>query len=266
MTEPLVTRAIHGDDDAAVAVLTLNRPDQLNPLDQHTIQALIAAIDETVAERRARALVITGAGRAFSAGGDLKRYQDLYRDRSRFDQFLDDFATLCDRVEHGPLVSVAMINGACIAGGLELALACDLVTMADTAVVADGHLRFAQLPGAGSSQRLVRAIGASRAKAWILTARHFSAAEAAAAGLVCEVTPPDQLLARTLEIASGIAVQSPLAVDYAKRLIALTESLPLEEGLAAERRFVGDYATTSFDAMEGLRAFAERRAPHYRGA
>lgn len=264
MSEALVVRQVVGEPGGAVAILTLNRPDQLNPLDHDTIRSLNDALDELVDGRQARVVVITGSGRAFSAGGDLKRYQDLYRDRTRFDRFLDDFAALCERVEHGPLISVAMLNGTCVAGGLELALACDVVTMAEGATVADGHLRFAQLPGAGGSQRLVRAIGAARAKAWILTAQHYSAEEAAAAGLVALVASPEQLRDRTLELAHRMSTYSPLAVRNAKQLLAYTETLTLDEGLGAERQLVGDYATTSFDAMEGLQAFAERRPPNYR--
>jgi enoyl-CoA hydratase len=164
------------------------------------------------------------------------------------------------------VVSIAMVNGTCVAGGLELVLSCDLTVMASDAVIGDSHLRFAQLPGAGGSQRLVRAVGPARARAWILSGAHYSAEAAMAAGLVAEVVTPDLLRGRTLQLATTIAGYSPLAVRRAKTLLDLAEQASMDARLAAERSLVHDYATTSFDATEGLAAFAERRPPKYRGA
>jgi enoyl-CoA hydratase len=195
----------------------------------------------------------------------LKGYQTLYRAPEEFARFLDTFRQVCDLLERSPAVTVAMVNGACVAGGLELALACDLVTMADSAMIGDGHLRFGQLPGAGGSQRLVRAIGRQRARHWLLTARLFDAAAALAAGLVVGTFPTDQLQTETLALLTPILSQSPLAVAKMKELIRLADEAPLSEGLVEEMRIVFDYAVTSHDAMEGLMAFAERRNPSYRG-
>jgi enoyl-CoA hydratase len=264
MTDRILTEAFHERERGGIAVLTLNRPEHRNPLDHDTLRALIAAIDRIVVEAT-RVVVITGAGSAFSAGGDLKKYQELYRDGDRFDRFLDDFAALCDRLEGGPFVSIAMVNGTCVAGGLELVLACDLVVMAHDAKIGDGHLRFGQLPGGGGSQRLVRAIGPARARAWILSGRLYSADEAAASGLVSDVWPRAELEARTLELASMISAHSPLAVRRARELLAIADSETLPDRLEQERRVVHDYATSSFDATEGLMAFAEKRPARYRG-
>jgi enoyl-CoA hydratase len=263
--QPRVVRETVSEDDQQIEVLTLDRPQQMNPLDHRTIVELGEALDAVVADGSSNVVVITGAGKVFSAGGDLKAYQDLYRNRVAFDSFLSDFAAVCDRLEQGPLVSIAMVNGTCVAGGLELVLSCDLTLMADDAVIADGHLRFGQLPGAGGSQRLVRAIGPTQARAWILTGGHYSAEAAMTAGVISEVVPSAQLRQRTLQLASTISAYSPLAVRHAKTLLNLAESATLADRLAAERALVGDYATTSFDATEGLIAFAERRSPKYRG-
>jgi enoyl-CoA hydratase len=266
MSSPRVLHELVTENDRHIALLTLNRPDQLNPLDHATIVELGEALDAVTAAGQASVVVITGAGKAFSAGGDLKAYQDLYRRPAAFSAFLSDFAAVCDRLEHSAFVSIAMVNGTCVAGGLELILSCDLALMADDAVIGDSHLRFAQLPGAGGSQRLVRAIGATQARAWILSGAHYSAEAARAAGLIAEVVPPVDLRRRTLQLAATIAGYSPLAVRYAKSLLHLAESSSMQDRLNAERALVQEYATTSFDATEGLSAFAERRPPNYRGA
>jgi enoyl-CoA hydratase/carnithine racemase len=248
-----------------VGMLTLDRPDQRNPLDHGTVSALLCALDDLEEAPGVSAVVLTGNGPAFSAGGDLKAYRDLYARPLAFAAFLTDFAALCDRLERGPFVSIAMVNGSCVAGGLELLLACDLAVMADDATIGDGHLAFGQLPGAGGSQRLVHAVGQRTARRLVLTATMVSAAEAHTLGLVAEVCPAAELRERTLAIAAGTANFSPLAVRHAKTLLDLAVQLPQAEGLVAERDLVQTYATESYDATEGLAAFAERRPPQFRG-
>jgi enoyl-CoA hydratase/carnithine racemase len=265
-SEALILRERTELDGAGVVILTLNRPQDRNPLDGATLELLRDLLLEISLDDTIRAIVITGAGPAFSAGGDLKGYQTLYRAPEEFARFLDTFREVCDLLERSAAVTVAMVNGACVAGGLELVLACDLVTMADSAMIGDGHLRFGQLPGAGGSQRLVRAIGWQRARHWLLSARLFDAPAALAAGLVVGTFPDEELRAETLALLTPILSQSPLAVSKMKELIRLADETPLSEGLRQEMRIVSDYAVTSHDAMEGLMAFAERRNPTYRGS
>ena len=262
--KPLLLTEIVALDAGDVAVLTLDRPEQRNPLDWGTVRELRAALSAVTAAG-ARAVIVTGNGPAFSAGGDLKGYLDLYERPGDFAAFLDDLAGVCDTLERGPLPSIAMVNGTCVAGGLELALSCDLVVLADDARVGDGHLRFGQLPGAGGSQRLVRAIGPQRAREWLLTGELHTAQVAYAAGLAAAVVPGAELRARTLALAQLVCRHSPLALRRAKELIALAFDTPLDEGLRRERALVHEYATTSFDATEGLRAFDERREPRFEG-
>jgi enoyl-CoA hydratase len=249
-------------------LITLNRPDQRNPLDKNTVATLremVAAANND--DPAVQAIVITGNGPAFSAGGDLKGYQQLYRDPPALRRFLDDFADLCRLLERGRCVSVAMVNGACVAGGLEVALACDLVTIADDARIADGHLQFGQLPGAGGSQRLCRAIGLQKAKEMLLTGRFYAAAEAVAMGLASVQAPREQLRDATFALVDEVCAHSPLALARMKTLVGYAVDLNLDDALRAELDLVQEYATTSFDAYEGLEAFASRprRAPQFRG-
>jgi enoyl-CoA hydratase/carnithine racemase len=247
------------------ALLTLNRPAARNPIDKVTIRLLKNILRELITEDEVAAVIITGAGEAFSAGGDLKGYMSLYQDNEAFRTFMSDFDEVCRILETAPLPTIAMINGTCVAGGLELSLACDFITIADDARVGDGHLRFAQLPGAGGSQRLVRAIGVQRAKHWLYTARLFPAAEAVAAGLAVFSCPAHDLLDRTLTLAAEITELTPQGWRTMKRLVDVAQQNHLEDGLKIEGSTVFEYATSSYDATEGLKAFAERRPPHYLG-
>lgn len=250
---------------AEIAVLRLNRPDQHNPLDKVTLLELLRLLTELSAPGGPDAIVLTGNGDSFSAGGDMKGYQSLYQDKPQFREFMRTFDDVCTLLEGGSAITVAMVNGTCVAGGLELALACDLITMSEDARIGDGHLRFGQLPGAGGSQRLVRAIGLQQARNWLLTGRLFDAATAAATGLTALVAPADALTRQTLDLTAAAATHSPLAREKMKELLRVAVTMPLDEALQYEQDLVHLYATTSFDAHEGLAAFAERRPPHYRG-
>jgi len=251
--------------DGAVATLTLNRPEQLNPLDWSTVKALrdcYARLDE---DPGVRVVIVTGAGRAFSAGGDLEGYLKLYRRPDEFRMFLDDLFALFDRMEASPKVNIAAVNGFCVAGGLELMLACDLVVASEASRIGDGHLNFGQLPGAGGSQRLPRAIGALRAKQLMLTGEMIDAREAERIGLVNMVVPAAELMAAANRLAAGLLSKSPLGLKGAKRLVNEGLKMGFQESLKFEIETVHRYATTSHDATEGLNAFREKRKPVFRG-
>ncbi len=246
------------------ARLTLARPERLNPLDWPTIRELRVAVAEIDAKAGIDAVVITGSGRSFSAGGDLEGYLQLYRDPDRFAAFLDDFFKLLDAIEASNKIYIAAVNGVCVAGGLELLLACDLVVAAASARIGDGHLNFGQLPGAGGSQRLPRAIGLLRAKHLILTGALLSATEAERIGLVNEVVADDQLEAAVERLIVGLSEKSRVGLRGAKHLANLTLTKDLASGLREEMQFVHRYATTEPDATEGLLAFRDKRKPVFR--
>lgn len=249
----------------AAVWLTLDRAEKLNPLDWATVKALRAAVDAIEADAVVRSVVITGRGRSFSAGGDLDGYVRLYRDPPSFQGFLDDFLALLEAIEASAKIYVAAINGVCVAGGLEVLLACDVVIAAETARIGDGHLNFGQLPGAGGSQRLPRAVGSIRAKHLVLSGELLSAAEAERIGLVTQVVPAVELEARVTAYLDAMHEKSPAGLRGAKHLINLAARTDLADGLRQEVAYVHRYATTEPDATEGLIAFHERRAPRFGG-
>lgn len=252
-------------DGHVVRVLTFQRPKQRNPIDLATLHELAPLLTAATDDDQVDAIVLTGSGPAFSAGGDLRGYVSLYEDPPAFRDYLERFAAVCAQLELADVVTIAMVNGACVAGGLEIALACDLMIAADTATIADGHLVFGQLPGAGGSQRLCRAIGLQKAKELLLTGRTIDAAEAASIGLVAEAVPADDLERRVLEVAAAAGSHSRLGVQRMKELIVLSQDEDRATALRAEMDLVTDYATRSHDATEGLHAFLERRPPRWQG-
>ena len=253
------------DWQGPIARITLNRPEKLNPLDWSTVKELKSAVAEIDARPGALAAVITGSGRSFSAGGDLDGYIGLYRRPDDFAQFLEDFRQMLVGIESSSRIFVAAINGVCVAGGLELLLACDIVYAADTARIGDGHVNFGQLPGAGGSQRLPRAVGLTEAKHLILTGDLLPAAEAMRIGLVNKVVPAADLEAAVTALTAKFQEKSPVGLATAKRLANMTLEHGLSEGLAREIAVVHRYATTEHDATEGLIAFKEKRKPNFKG-
>lgn len=247
-----------------LGVLTLSRADKMNPLDRGTVSALREAVAALERDKDVGVVAITGAGRAFSAGGDLAGYVKLYRSAAEFRAFLQDFHDLLAAIEASEKIYIAAVNGFCVAGGLELMLACDVVLAAEGAKIGDGHVNFGQLPGAGGSQRLPRAIGVLRAKRLMLSGELLPARECERIGLVGEVVPDGQLMQRVREVATGLLEKSPAGVRGVKHLVNAGMQGSLEAGLALEMDYVHRYATTEPDATEGLLAFAEKRKPAYR--
>ena len=222
--------------DGPVARLVFDRPAQLNALTPSLIaQALQAA--EAIAASDARVLVVSGAGRAFSAGVDLKAASspDYTRDVAR--HFSEQARALALLFETMPQAVIAQVSGYCFTGGLELALACDLIIAADDAIFCDTHGKLGLRPGWGLSQRLPRRIGAMRAREMSFTARRVGAAEAARIGLALEHIRVDRLARRVDELARQIAEMSPRSITAYKALYRASETLGLDEGLAFEAAY-----------------------------
>lgn len=245
-----------------VVLLTLERADVRNAIDDALLGALLAAVREVAVDGSVRALVVTGSGlAAFSAGMDL-------RERAGFDdaQLADQherIVALMTELTELPVPSIAAVEGFCLAGGFELALACDLIVASREAVFGLPETRIGIFPGGGSARLLTWAVGASRARDLILTGRRLSGAEAEAWGLVARLVETGRSLEAALSLADALAEAAPLGLREAKRAIhAATGSL--RDGQAAEDAMY-DVVVRSEDRREGFRAFVEKRPPRFEG-
>jgi enoyl-CoA hydratase len=249
------------------AVLRLNRPEQLNPIDWDTIRELDARIDEVDANPAVRCVLITGNGRAFSAGGDLKSYRKLQTDPVAFPQFVGDLHETFGRFRTLRVPVVALVNGVTAAGGLELILNCDFTLVAASARIGDGHLNFGQMGGGGVLTLLPRVIGKSRAAELIFSGEFLNAERAVEWGLASRVVADESLLDEGLAFARRVAEKSPIAVTNAKQVMnALwADNGSVDASLRFELERDVYYCLTSHDAPEGLLAFSEKRKPRFKG-
>jgi methylglutaconyl-CoA hydratase len=242
--------------------LTLNRPEAANALSRQLIADLRIELARLSQKTDLLALVITGAGeKVFCAGADLKERRGMSTDEVR--AHLDNQSALMNELAAFPRPVLAVLNGAALGGGLELALACDLRVAIESAQLGLPEVRLGIIPAAGGTQRLARACGLSVAKEMILTGRSVSAA-AAPPGLLNRVCKPESLRAAVGEILAEISQAAPLALGQAKRALDAGWDQDLAAGLALERQCYELLLDTQ-DRQEGLRAFAEKRAPKYQG-
>lgn len=245
---------------AKILVLRLNQPNKLNALSKAMLKDLADHLERVEADSETACVILTGAGRAFSAGADindmLERGLASYADRERL--------AFWDRVQNFSRPLIAAINGYALGGGLEIALLCDVLIAAENAMLGTPEIRIGSFPGDGGTQRLSRLVGKSFAMQMILTGELISADLAERKGLVSEIVPEAQLLPRCIEIARQIAAHSIAVTPYAKAAVNAAFEMPLSAGLAHERKLVNE-AFALDDRREGLRAFAEKRAPRFSG-
>lgn len=245
-----------------VGIITINRPDKRNALNIKTREEGAALLDELRSDISINVVVITGAGnKAFIAGADIGEFagrtammqRDVMTARSLFTA-IDTF----------PKPIIAMINGYCLGGGCELALACDIRLASETASFGQPEINLGIIPGGGGTQRLTRLVGEGKAMEMILTGEIIDAQSAYSIGLVNHVFPAEQLLAKTMEIANRIAEKSPIALSLAKEAVKLASRSTLDEGL---RREVDLFALcfSTEDKNEGVSAFLEKRKPEFKG-
>jgi enoyl-CoA hydratase/carnithine racemase len=253
------------EQDGGVARIILDRPEQLNAVSPALLDDLDAACAAIEGDTRVRVATLTASGRAFCAGADLRVVQQLAPDPVRWREFMARWRQVYDRVERLPVPVIAGVHGMALAGGLELVLVCDLVIADADARLGDQHANFGLVAGGGGSQRLPRLIGARRAMELMLLGGWLSAEEARAWGLVNRVVPAGQVAAATQELARELAAKSGAASRMVKMLVHRGLDLPLPAALDLEGEEVARHMRSP-DAVEGLRAFVEKRKPRFEGA
>jgi enoyl-CoA hydratase len=245
-----------------IGVVTINRPEVRNALDSETVEALESALHEVERNADAKVVVITGAGKAFVAGADIREMSAMGPAAARaFSQRGHRLIAFMDQMKK-PII--AAVNGYALGGGLELALACDFIYAAEEARLGLPEVTLGVIPGFGGTQNLPRVIGPNRAKELIFSGRQLTAQQAREWGLVNEVVPADELMARVMELAQHIARNGMLAVSTAKEAIVNGLDVTKENGLRLEGALFG-LLFDSEDQKEGMRAFLEKRPAAFKG-
>jgi enoyl-CoA hydratase len=246
--------------DGGVGLVQLNRPKQLNALNSTLMEELAQALEAFDRDDAVRCMVITGNERTFAAGADIKEMVEA----SAVEMLLRDNIARWDRIRRIKKPLIAAVSGYCLGGGCEMAMACDIIIASESAQFGQPEINIGVIPGAGGTQRLTRAIGKSKAIEMVLTGRMMSAREAEAAGLVSRVVPVEACLDEALKLAREIAGKAPLAVRFAKEAANKVYETSLADGIEDERRlFYFLFATE--DQKEGMQAFIEKRAAHWKG-
>jgi enoyl-CoA hydratase len=245
-----------------VALLTLDRPKALNALDSAMLRALSARCAEIAADPAVRAVVLTGAGRAFAAGADvaeMRRHDPL--EAERFSRL--GHATLAE-LEALPVPVIAAVNGHALGGGCELALACDWIYASSRARFGQPEVGLGLIPGFGGTTRLVRRVGLGWAKELVLAGEAVDAETASRIGLANRVFPPEELVPAAVAAGERVAAKGPLAVALAKRVIQEGQDADVRTAHALEQAAFGVVAA-SRDRAEGMDAFLEKRDPRFEG-
>ena len=256
MSYEFITTEVKG----RVALVTLNRPKQLNALNAKLMQELGAALQGFDADEAIGAIVLAGGEKAFAAGADIAAMKDW----NFLDVYRDDYITRdWEHIRNIRKPVVAAVGGYALGGGCELAMMCDIVIASQSAKFGQPEINLGTFPGAGGTQRLPRAVGKAKAMDLILTARMMDAAEAERAGLVSRIVPDDKLLEEAMAVATKIASYSLPAVMMAKEAVNRAYETTLAEGVRFERRLF--HASFSLaDQKEGMAAFVEKRKPAFR--
>lgn len=260
-TQPYETLRVAAAGDH-IAVVTLNRPEALNAINATMCLELARAFEALETDPDTWLIVLAAAGRAFCVGADLKERQGMTLPQVRHRMELALRAL--DRISRCRKPSVAAIHGYAFGGGFELALACDLLVAAESALFALPETSLGIIPGAGGTQRLPRLIGALLAKELIFTGRRVPARLALEYGMLNRVVPEGDLTAEVMALAREITANAPLSVWQAKRAIDAGLDMELDSGIRFEAEAYQSCLTSS-DRDEGLAAFREKRKPSYKG-
>nr|AIF12388.1 putative enoyl-CoA hydratase (paaF, echA) [uncultured marine thaumarchaeote KM3_55_F05] len=246
--------------DGHISIITLNRPDRLNVLDIELMNELVSTLEMIEQNNSIRVIVLTGGDRVFSAGADLAGMMK----NGRITIPKKSYLHLWDRVAQIKKPIIAAVTGHVLGGGLELAMACDMIVASETAKLGHPEIKVGLIPGAGGTQRLTRIIGKYRTMEMILTGDSISAKEAQIIGLVNRVTSHNACLEEAIALAKVISERPPIAVQRAKEAVLEAEEQHLSTGIQHERKsFLQLFATE--DTREGIRAFLRKRHPRFVG-
>jgi enoyl-CoA hydratase len=246
--------------DGSIGILRLNRPEVLNALNSELMEALTGTLAAWAEDEAIRVVVLTGNDRAFAAGADIAEMQD----KSPVEMLTSAQINRWETIRTFPKPLVGAVSGWCLGGGMELAMCCDMLVASETARFGQPEIQIGVMPGAGGTQRLTRTVGKVRAMEMVLTGRRITAEEAYQWGLVNRVVPVEQYFAEAMKLARSVASGPPVAVRLAKESVLFSLDSTVEEGLKFERKlFTLLFATE--DQREGMRAFLDKRAPHFEG-
>ncbi len=251
---------VERDEARRVALLRFNRPRQLNALNGQVMDQLCSALEALDRDDAIRVMVVTGSERAFAAGADIGEMATA----TAVEMLRANRIAQWDRVRRIGKPVIAAVNGWCLGGGCELAMALDLIIAGEGARFGQPEINLGVIPGAGGTQRLTRAVGKSRAMEMILTGEPIDAREAHRLGLVARVVPSELLVEDALALAAVIATKSPLALRLAKEAVNASYEMSLTDALAHERRLFY-LLFASEDQKEGMAAFLEKREPDFKG-
>jgi enoyl-CoA hydratase len=242
-----------------VGLVTLNRPEALNALDRTTLEELVSAVSAMDTDPGVGAVVITGSGKAFAAGADIKEMAD----KGYLEMYDADWFRGWEDLTRLRIPLIAAVSGFALGGGCELAMMCDFIIAGDNAKFGQPEINLGVVPGMGGSQRLTRAVGKAKAMDMILTGRFIDADEAERSGLVSRVVPAADTVEEALKAAEVIASKSKPAAMLAKEAVNAAFETGLAQGVLFERRLFHSLFASE-DQKEGMAAFTEKRQPEFR--
>jgi enoyl-CoA hydratase len=246
--------------DGPVAIVTLNRPQQLNALSYGLVKDLSLAMQALDEDDNVRVIIVTGGEKVFAAGADIKEMADL----GPFDDPVRDRLAFRDRINEISKPVIAAVSGFALGGGCELAMSCDIIIASETARFGQPEVNLGIIPGSGGTQRLARTVGKYRAMEMVLSGEFLSASDAERLGLVSRAVPVELLLEEARALAKKIAAKPLLAVKAAKKAVLKSANTSLDDGLDYERESFY-VLLASEDRKEGMKAFLEKRKPDFKG-
>jgi len=244
-----------------IATIKINRPTVLNALNEDTLTDLTRAVDELEKDLKIKVVVLTGEGKAFIAGADIKNMSTMTTLQAK--QFAECGHTLLSKIENSRLPYIASVNGFALGGGCEVLMACDIIIASQSAKIGQPEINLGISPGFGGTQRLPRLVGRTKAKQLLLTGDTLSAEEAHTIGLVNIVVPDDQLQETTMKLAQKIAGKSTIQTAFIKDLVNKGIEIDLNKANALEIAYFSSSFSTH-DQKEGMKAFLEKRKPNFK--